>query len=153
MTPLANRLIGRLFRRAERRASTELQRDARSINEKVRLLTKIGGALIDAKESGQDPFDAMAKVMPWDEFVDMIKEAKALVRPDGPDYLALAERYHALMRRIGPLFLGAFSFQSVVAVSGWFARSRCCAPSTLAVGALCPKICRPPSFAGAGGRP
>jgi TnpA family transposase len=112
-----DRLIGRLFRRAERRASTELQRDARSINEKVRLLTKIGGALIDAKESGQDPFDAMAKVMPWDEFIDIIREAKALVRPDGPDYLALAERNHALMRRIGPLFLGAFTFQGVAAVS------------------------------------
>lgn len=37
-----DRLIGRLFRRAERRASAELQRDARSINEKVRLLTRIG---------------------------------------------------------------------------------------------------------------
>jgi len=112
-----DRLIGRLFRRAERRASTELQRNARTINEKVRLLTKIGGALIDAKESGQDPFGAMAKVMPWDEFVDMIKEAKALVRPDGPDYLALAERNRALMRRIGPPFLGAFTFQGVAAVN------------------------------------
>ena len=113
-----DRLIGRLFRRAERRASTELQRDARSINEKVRLLTKIGGALIDAKESGQDPFDAMAKVIPWDKFVDMIKEAKVLVRPDGPDYLALAERNHALTRRIGPLFLSAFTFHGVTAVGG-----------------------------------
>jgi len=112
-----DRLIGRLFRRAERRASTELQRNARTINEKVRLLTKIGGALIDAKESGQDPFDAMAKVMPWDEFVDMIKEAKTLVRPDGPDYLALAERSRGLLRRIGPLFLGSFTFQGVAAVS------------------------------------
>ncbi|POA76160.1 hypothetical protein, partial [Pseudomonas protegens] len=62
-----DRLIGRLFRRADRRASSALQRHARTINEKVRLLTKIGGALIDAKESGQDPFGAMAKVMPWDE--------------------------------------------------------------------------------------
>jgi len=113
-----DRLIGRLFRRADRRASAELQRDARTINEKVRLLTKIGGALIDAKDSGQDPFEAMATVMPWDEFVEMIKEAKTLVRPDGPDYLALAERNHGLMRRIGPLFLGAFTFQGVAAVSG-----------------------------------
>jgi TnpA family transposase len=111
-----DRLIGRLFRRAERRASAELQRDARSINEKVRLLTRIGAALIDARESGQDPFDAMAKIIPWDEFADMIKEAKALVRSDGPDYLALAERNHALMRRIGPLFLDAFTFHGVAAV-------------------------------------
>ena len=113
-----DRLIGRLFRRAERRASADLQRDARTINEKVRLLIKVGEVLISAKESGEEPFGAVARVIPWAQFVDMIKEAKGLIRPDGPDYLVLAERNHALMRRIGPLFLGAFTFHGVAAVSG-----------------------------------
>jgi hypothetical protein len=113
-----DRLIGRLFRRAERRASADLQRDARTINEKVRLLIKVGEVLISAKESGEEPFGAVARVIPWAQFVDTIKEAKGLIRPDGPDYLALAERNHALMRRIGPLFLGAFTFHGVAAVSG-----------------------------------
>ena len=113
-----DRLIGRLFRRAERRASADLQRDARTINEKVRLLIKVGEVLISAKESGEEPFGAVARVIPWAQFVDMIKQAKGLIRPDGPDYLALAERNHALMRRIGPLFLGAFTFHGVAAVSG-----------------------------------
>ena len=113
-----DRSIGQLFRRAERRASTALQHDARAINDKVRLFTRIGDALLEARETGDDPFAAMDKVIPWDRFTDIIKEAKDLVRADGPDYLALAERNHALLRRIGPLFLDAFTFQGVATASG-----------------------------------
>ncbi|NUB13739.1 hypothetical protein GAY28_14130 [Azospirillum brasilense] len=42
---LFDRLIGRLFRRAERRAAEDLQTHARAINEKVRLLAKLGDAV------------------------------------------------------------------------------------------------------------
>ena len=113
-----DRLIGRLFRRAEQRATATLQRDARTINDKVRLLTRIGDALLVAKENGEDAFAAVAKVIPWDKFADTINAAKNLVRSDGPDYLALAERNHAFLRRIGPLFLNAFTFQGGAPVSG-----------------------------------
>lgn len=64
---LFDRLIGRLFRRAERRAAVEHHNNARAINDKLRLLAKIGDALL---------------------------------------------------RRVGPLFLDAFEFQGVGAVSG-----------------------------------
>lgn len=113
-----DRLIGRLFRRAERRASNELQQNARTINEKLRLLAQLGDALLDAKASGADALSAVAEVMPWERFAVAIKDTKALIRPDGPDYLALAERNHALLRRIGPAFLDAFAFRGVAAVSG-----------------------------------
>lgn len=112
-----DRLIGRLFRRAERRASATLQRDARTINDKVRLFSRIGDALLAARPTGEDAFAAMDKVIPWDKFAETIAEMKGLIRPDGPDYLALAERNHALLRRIGPVFLEAFVFQGVAAVS------------------------------------
>ncbi|MGO4123830.1 hypothetical protein AB4Z01_05490 [Inquilinus sp. YAF38] len=39
-----DRLIGKLFQRAERRAAEDFQANARAINEKVRLLAKLGGA-------------------------------------------------------------------------------------------------------------
>jgi TnpA family transposase len=113
-----DRSIGQLFRRAERRASAALQHDARAVNDKVRLFTRIGDALLSARETGDDPFAAVDKVVSWDRFADIIKEAKGLVRADGPDYLALAERNHALLRRIGPLFLEAFTFQGVAAANG-----------------------------------
>jgi hypothetical protein len=45
---LFERAIGRMFRRAEIRQQDALIRDARAINDKVRLLAKLGAALIEA---------------------------------------------------------------------------------------------------------
>ena len=115
---LFDRLIGRLFRRAERRAAFELHNDARAINDKLRLLAKIGDALIAARASGADAFAAVDAVIPWYRLADVVAETKGLTRNDGPDYLALAAANHALLRRVGPLFLDAFEFQGVGAVSG-----------------------------------
>ncbi|MGF7176663.1 Tn3 family transposase [Azospirillum doebereinerae] len=115
---LFDRLIGRMFRRAERRASAELQNNARSMNDKVRLLVKLGDALIEARKAGIDAFAAMDKVIPWDRFAEVVADAKGMTKDDGPDYLALAETNHALLRRVGPLFLDAFEFQGIAAVAG-----------------------------------
>jgi hypothetical protein len=49
---LFDRAVGRMFRRAEVREQDALMRDARAINDKVRLLAKLGAALIEARESG-----------------------------------------------------------------------------------------------------
>ena len=84
----------------------------------MRLFTRIGDALLGAREPGDDPFVAVEKVIPWDRLADILQEAKGLVRADGPDYLMLAERNHALLRRIGPLFLDAFTFQGAATASG-----------------------------------
>jgi hypothetical protein len=54
-----DRLIGRLFRRAEQRASAALQNDARAINDKIRLFARIGDALLGARATGEDPFAAV----------------------------------------------------------------------------------------------
>jgi hypothetical protein len=51
---LFDRAVGRMFRRAEVREQDALMRDARAINDKVRLLAKLGAALIEARESGTD---------------------------------------------------------------------------------------------------
>src|SRR5208282_6899227 len=51
---LFDRAVGRMFRRAEIRAQDALIRDARAINDKVRLLSRLGAALIEARESGAD---------------------------------------------------------------------------------------------------
>lgn len=105
-----DRLIGGLFRRAERRAAEALQVNARVINEKLRLLAKLGEALLEAKATGA--------VVPWDRFVAATEEAKALSHDDGPDYAPLATSSHALLRRVGPLFLDSFEFQGIAGASG-----------------------------------
>ena len=61
---LFDRAVGRMFRRAEVREQTALLNDARAINDKVRLLVRLGGALIEARDSGADLQDAHGTVLP-----------------------------------------------------------------------------------------
>lgn len=60
---LFNRAVGRMFRRAEAREENALLRDARAVNDKVRLLAKLGAALIEAKKCGADLDGAVASAV------------------------------------------------------------------------------------------
>ena len=44
-------------------------------------------ALLEAKESGSDPYAAIEAVIPWDEFTESVSEAELLARPEGFDHL------------------------------------------------------------------
>jgi TnpA family transposase len=115
---LFDRLIGKLFRRAEAREASLFQRDARAINAQVRLFARLGEVLIRAKQTGEDPLEAVAAAIGWDKLKEGVEAAKRLVRPEGPDYLALAARGYPVIRKIGPLLLDAFEFRAVPAAGG-----------------------------------
>jgi len=114
---LFDRLIGRLFRRAERRSDARMQQDARAVNDTLRLLADVGDALIEARAAGGDVANAVGAVVPWERLPDVLAEARRLIRPVGPDYAVIATDSHALLRRIGPAFLAAFTFRGVRAVA------------------------------------
>jgi TnpA family transposase len=108
---LFERLIGTMFSKAETRHARAFQADGRAINEKVRLYGRVGTALISARERGQDPYEAITAVIPWERFRASVAEAEALARPEDFDsYERLGEHY-AAMRRWAPAFFAAFSFQ------------------------------------------
>ena len=114
---LFDRAVGRMFRRAEVREQDALMRDARAINDKVRLLAKLGAALIEARESGADLQAAVACVIGWDKLARSVEEAKRLARPDKVDLSALAARAWPVLHRLGPLFLGSLQFHAVPAAA------------------------------------
>jgi hypothetical protein len=106
-----------VFSKAETRHARAFQAAGRAINEKVRLYARVGAALIAAREAGQDPFEAITAVIPWERFRASIAEAEVLARPEDFDsYERLGEHY-AAMRRWAPAFLAAFSFQGGPAVA------------------------------------
>ena len=114
---LFERLVGTMFSKAEMRHARAFQADGRAINEKVRLYARVGTALIGAREAGQDPFEAITTVIPWERFRASVAEAEALARPEDFDsYERLGEHY-AVMRRWAPALLAAFSFQGVPAAA------------------------------------
>lgn len=114
---LFDRAVGRMFRRAEVREEDALLRDARAINDKVRLLTRLGTALIEAKESGADLREAVAAAVGWDKLARSVEEARRLTRPDKVDLPALTARAWPVLHRLGPLFLGAFQLRAVPAAA------------------------------------
>ena len=114
---LFDRAVGRMFRRAEVREEDALLRNARAINDKVRLLARLGAALIAARESGADLREAVAAAVGWDKLARSVEEAGRLTRPDKADLPALATRAWPVLHRLGPLFLDAFRLRAMPAAA------------------------------------
>jgi TnpA family transposase len=112
---LFDRAVGRMFRRAEAREEEAVLRNARAVNDKVRLLAKLGAALIEAKQSGADLDGAVALSVGWDRLATSVAEANKLARPDKTDLPALAMRAWPVLHRLGPLFLSTFQLRAVPA--------------------------------------
>lgn len=96
-----------------RKAQEEIQRlNGKSVNEKVIHFADLGTALIQAKEQGKDPFEALEAIMPWEDFVNSIEEAKQLSRPMDYDYLDLLKFRFNYLRKYTPTLLEALEFTS-----------------------------------------
>jgi hypothetical protein len=107
-----DRLLGGLFRRAERRHAEAFLREERAVTEKVRLYARIGAALAAAKEAGTDAFAAIEQVLPWERFLATVTEAAELVPSDETDALDQLDTQYTTIRRWVPAFLDAFVFQA-----------------------------------------
>ena len=93
----------------------QFQEAGKAINDKVRLYSKIGRALLEARQSGTDAFAAIESVMPWEAFVASVTEAQKLAPSDDFDYLHRVADSHALVRRYAPAFLAALDFSAAPA--------------------------------------
>lgn len=112
---LFDRAVGRMFRRAEAREEDATLRNARTINDKVRLFAKLGMALIEAKNDGTDLGQAVATSVGWTRLASSVAEAVHLARPDKANLPALATRAWPVLHRLGPAFLQAFRLRAVPA--------------------------------------
>ena len=112
---LHDRFMGALFSKAKRKHADRFQQSGKEINDKVRLYLRIGRALLDAKESGNDPFEAIEAIIPWNMFSESIKEAEKLARPGNFDYLTLVGGSFNQLRRYTPTFLDSLTIKATPA--------------------------------------
>ena len=112
---LHDRMIGALFNRAKRRHAEEFQQSGEAIHDKVRLYWRIGEALLQARQSGVDPFHDIEAIIPWEAFVQSVTEAQRLARVEGFDYLHRISDGYMQIRRYAPAFLDAFRFKAAPA--------------------------------------
>jgi hypothetical protein len=90
----------------------------KAINDKVRLYSQVGHALVVAREEGTDPYAAIETVLPWERYVASITEADTLARPAAFESLPLLGEAHGQVRRYAPRFLAAFDFRAAPVARG-----------------------------------
>ncbi|MGB4948676.1 MAG: Tn3 family transposase [Candidatus Competibacter denitrificans] len=112
---LHDRYMGSVFSKAKRNHADQFQQSGKAINDKVRLYSRIGRALLDAKQSGGDPFAAIEAIMSWDVFSQSIAEAEQWVRPENFDFLSLIGDSFNQLRRYTPTMLAALSMKAAPA--------------------------------------
>lgn len=107
-----DRMIGALMNKAEKMRDEGFRKHGKAINEKVGLYVRLGKALINAKENGEDPYEVLEEMMGWERFVKSVAEAEGLAMPANFDYLDFLEAGHAHVRRYAPALLEAFDFKA-----------------------------------------
>ena len=100
-----DRHLGGLFSRAKRQHAERFQESGKSVNKSLRLYSRIGRVLLEARQSGRDPFHAIEDILPWDAFVAMVSQAESLVQPGEFDFLPLVGEGYSQLRRYSPTFL------------------------------------------------
>lgn len=109
---LHDRYMGSVFNKAKRNHADRFQQSGKAINDKVRLYSRIGRALLDAKQSGDDPFTAIEAVIPWDMLNQSITEAEQLAQPENFDFLSLIGDDFNQLRRYTPMLLTALPMKA-----------------------------------------
>jgi TnpA family transposase len=110
-----DRFMGTLFSKAKRHHADRFQQSGKAINDKVRLYSRIGRALLEAKQSGSDPFAAIEAIIPWAVFSESINEAEQLAQPEDFDFLALVGDGFNQLRRYTPTLLEALTMKAAPA--------------------------------------
>jgi hypothetical protein len=112
---LHDRILGKLFNAAKNKHQQQFQASGKAINAKVRLFSRIGQALINAKQSGGDPFAAIEAIMSWDAFAESVTEAQKLMQPKDFDFLHRIGESYATLRRYAPEFLDVLKLRAAPA--------------------------------------
>lgn len=112
---LHERILGSLFSRAKRTQAERLQQTGKLIQSKLKQYVTVGQALLNARESGDDPWTAIEDVLPWQEFINSVEETRFLSRKGNFDPLHLITEKYSTLRKYAPRMLSALQFTATPA--------------------------------------
>jgi len=115
LVDLHDRIMIKLLSAAKNKHQQDFQKQGKAINDKVRLYAKVGQALVQAKNSGSDPYVAIEAILPWSEFAQSVSEAGTLAQPESFDHLSLIGDQYGTLRRYAPEFLDVLKLKAAPA--------------------------------------
>jgi len=110
---LHERIVMESFAKAKLNHQKLFHQQGKSINDKVRLFSSVGQALVASRASGSDPFEAIEALLPWEQFVKSVSDAETLSRDESFGYLHLVAKRHGVLKLYLPAFLEALVFRGV----------------------------------------
>lgn len=108
---MVEKLVGSLFRRADRTRTERLLGSARLLKDTARVHARLGRLMMDTRASGRDPLRAIEDRIGWDQLERSVRFAEELTRGSEDGLEEVIERYPAV-RRFAPTFLAAFTFHA-----------------------------------------
>lgn len=108
---MVEKLVGSLFRRADRTRSDRLLGTARLLKDTARHHVRLGRPLIDTRQNGRDPLRAINDRIGWDQLERSVRDAEELTRSADDGLDEVVEHYPAV-RKFAPTFFAAFAFRA-----------------------------------------
>lgn len=112
---LHDRIIGRLIRTAQNKQNQATLASRSTVTAMMRMHSRLGDALFEAKENGVDPFAAIETAVGWESLANSIAQAKEMTKPDFEDHLALVSAHFTTLRRYTPAFLAVLDLHAAPA--------------------------------------
>lgn len=106
---MVEKMVGAMFRRADRTWSERLIDQARLFRNTARLHIRLGRTLLDARGTDGNALALVGERIGWPALEQSLRAAEELTRPGEDGLDEVVERYPAV-RRFLPTFLTAFRF-------------------------------------------
>ena len=107
------KMLGGVFRRADRAHKANVADRANTLDTSIRALLGMAKAMLAAKAKDEDEVvAAVEQSLGWERLKTLVSEAEAAVADARPDNLGEVVERYVSARRMSPVILGAFGFQS-----------------------------------------
>lgn len=107
-----DKIIGSLFRYAKNTQTQKIQESGKYMGEQLSIFYKIGSVLLEARETGEDPFDAVESVISWEALAQSISETKNLTTKQNFDSLYFLSDKYSIVKKYGVEFLRELDLRS-----------------------------------------
>lgn len=107
---MADKMIGSVFRTAEKSYKDHLAERAKVLKKTSRTLLKLAKAVLTAHEAGDDTDRAIEKDIGWDTLAEVVKAAETAIQSTRDDSMEDVLERHATIRKLAPLLLDHFTF-------------------------------------------